>query len=159
MPSFYLNLTGIELKQNVPGVETPILIYTVPAGGTVLFPKITRILMKLYCTDGNEFDKGDVFQFYYKTPAMKNEKPLTEHFTYHMFQILSLKDQTDSAKTQTISMDRELLQRIYSMGGEEGVRFTKDRQIILKVLSSKTFDPNNPDNYLELKDVEVISSE
>jgi len=159
MPSFYLNLTGIELKQNVPNVETPILVYTVPAGGTVLFPRMTRILMKLYCTDGNEFDKGDVFQFYYKTPAMKNEKPLTEHFTYHMFQVLDLKDQTDTAKTQTITLDSELMQKVAYMGGEQGVRFTKDRQIILKVKSSKVFDPNNPENYLELKDVEVISSE
>jgi len=51
------------------------------------------------------------------------------------------------------------MQKIAAMGGEQGARFTKDRQIILKVKSSKIFDPDNPENYLELKDVEVISSE
>lgn len=154
--AFGLHLEGIELKKNTTDEFTPILVYQVPAGAEVIFPVVTRIVMKLYSSDGSELDNKDELYFAYKLPAEKTWTPLTEVFTYQKFKLMSISDQSDYTRTPKIRLSQQAMNAMVLKGGGAGIRFPQDRQLALFVKTSKVFDPANPENFLELPDVEVL---
>jgi|GEM_PF-6411805 len=154
--SFGLHLEGVTLQANTADEFTPIVTYRVPAGASIVFPTTTRIIMKLFETGGNELDNKDELFFAYKLPAEKTWTPLTEVFTYQKFKQMSISDQSDYTRTPKIQLSPQAMNAIAAKGGGAGIVFPQDRQVALFVKSSKTFDPNNADNFLELPDVEVL---
>jgi len=155
--AFGLHLEGITLQSNTTGEFTPIIKYKVPAGAVVSWPITTKIIMKLYATDGNELDNKDELYFAFKLPAEKTWTPLTEVFTYQKFKQMSISDQSDYTRTPTISMSTAALNAINARNpGAGAIVFPQDREIALFLKSNKTFDTSNVENYLELPDVEVL---
>jgi len=153
---FGLHLEGISLSANTANQFTPIVTYRVPAGAQVIWPTITRAIMKLYETGGAELNNKDELYFAYKLPAEKTWTPLTEVFTYQKFRQMSISDQSDEQRTPKIQMSTAALNALQAGGGGKYAIFPKDRQIALFLKSSKTFDTTAADNYLELPDVEVL---
>jgi len=154
--AFNLSEVGITQQANTPGLMTPIVVYKIPAGAKVIWPKITRIIMKLYNTNGDELNKKTELLFQFKLPADKTWTPLTEVFTYHIFSQMSLADQSDSMKTPTIKLSPAAQAFAAQIDPEaEAIAFKEDRIIALFINSSDTYDPSNVNNFLELPDVEV----
>lgn len=155
MPSFHMDLEGIELKANKDGVFDVILSYKVPAGGLVIFPVVTRAVMKLYDTSGKELDKKTEMYFAFKTPAARTWVPLTEVFNYRKFYALSEDQQRDSRKTPTIEFSKQAYEMLEP--DEEGLAFGEDMIISLHIKTPEgvVWDKDNDDNVLELLDVEV----
>jgi len=154
--AFGLHLDNITTQANTANEFTPIVIYKVPAGGLVTWPVVTKIIMKLYATDGNELGNKDELYFAFKTPAEKVWNQLTEVFTYHRFKQMEIKDQSDYTKTPKIVLSNAAKNAIAAKGGGDLIVFPQDRQIALFLKSSKTFDHDSQENFLELPDVEVI---
>lgn len=153
----FINLEGIQTSVNVPGQFTPILIYKVQPGAVVVFPRETRIIMKLYATDGSELDNKDELYFAFKLPAEKTWTPLTEVFTYQKFKQMSIADQSDVMRTPRIRFSTAATAIVASRNpNAASITFPQDRQIALFVKSNKVFDPTNAENYVELVDVEVL---
>lgn len=153
----FTNLEGVTLQTNTPNEFTPIIVYKVPAGALVNWPIETKIIMKLYATDGNEFNNKDELYFAFKLPAEKTWTPLTEVFTYQKFKQMSISDQSDYTRTPKIRMSSAAMNAIMARNpGAASITFPQDRQIALFVKSSKTFDTTNAENYVELVDVEVL---
>lgn len=153
--AFGLHLIGVSTKTNTTGEFTPIIEYKVPAGNTVIWPKSTRQIMKLYDDNGDELPNRDELYWAYKLPAEKTYTPLTEVFMYQKHKKMGLQDQSDVNKTPKIQMSVPAQNALRAQGGKAGIVFAQDREIALFLDSDQTFDKDQDDNYIELPDVEV----
>ena len=150
---FSSKLQGVERLTNVAGVYTPILQYVVPAGVEVLFPKVQRMICKLY-TDAagtTEIDPdSELYWAYKKSTAVPTDKPLTVPVFYIDFANLALNEQADRDKQIPIEVDSAVEA---ALGGKPGVKVLQDSVIILKLKSPDTVDWTK--SYVSLPETKV----
>jgi len=150
---FSSKLDGVTLSTNTANVFTPILEYEVPAGIEVHFPKVQRMVCKLYSDAGGSTEIDEDSQLYWaykKSSAIPYYKPLTVPVFYVDFKNLSLSDQADRDKQVLIEVDSAVEAAI---AGKPGVKFKQDSVIALLLKSSDTV--NWTKSYVSLPDTKV----
>ena len=150
---FSTKISGVATKTNKPDVATPILEYKVPAGIEVLFPKVQRMVCKLF-TDANgttEISEDSMLYWAYKkSEAIPYYKPLTTPVYYVEFKNLSLSDQADRDKQVIIEVDSAVEA---ALQGKPGAKFKQDSVIALLLESPDTV--NWTKSYVSLPDTKV----
>ena len=151
---FSSKIDGVTLSVNTANVFTPILEYVVPAGVEVLFPKVQRMVCKLYTNAAGTTEIDEDSQLYWaykKSSAIPYYKPLTVPVFYVDFKNLSLADQADRDKQVIVEVDSAVAA---ALAGKPGARFKQDAVIALLLKSSDTVDWTK--SYIALPDTKVL---
>jgi len=150
---FSTKITGITLLTNKAEVPTPILEYKVPPGIEVLFPKVQRMVCKLFTDAGGTTEINEdsmLYWAYKKSEAIPYYKPLTTPVYYVEFKNLDLSDQADRDKQVIIEVDSAVAS---ALAGKPGARFRQDSVIALILDSTDVV--NWTKSYVALPDTKV----
>jgi len=127
-----LDTPDIELSENVPNMESPILTYRVQPGTQVSLRSTCRAILKMYGKDPNDGDTvkefpadAKIFITVHK-PGQEYAQPLTELKPYNMYGRLSVEDQSDIRKVEPLKISfRDQLMRSLPMDPATGIQSDK----------------------------------
>lgn len=140
--------------QNVPHIFTPILRFTVPAGVVVEWPFITRMVAKLYNSNGEEIDeKSKLYWAFKKSDYFDHPEKLTETMLYRAFKNLGLNEQRSRDSHITVELV-DKIKRFLAGAGQDFLPFVQDNVIELYINSPNIVDWTQG-SLVELPDVKI----